>query len=458
MTTDPATANLDKINHIVVLMMENRSFDHMLGYLSLEGGRGDINGLTAGMANSAKGESYPIHHLSSTRIPTPDWDPDHSGAATDLQMGGNQMNGFAESFAYTLDGRKVPNPDPGMVMGYYNAGDLPVYDHLAAEFAVCDQWHSSVPGATWPNRLYSVAGSADGSRDDAHPPVYDKASFIRRLDAAGVSWRWYTYDVGTLRASDSEYLLGSHDHFAYVDKLKLNWQTKLEEELLVDEDSASYLEDAAAGNLPQVSWIDPNFKDVNLAHAESNDDHPPSDVTTGQELVFQVYNALASGPNWQDTLLIVVYDQHGGFDDHVPPPQAPDDDQANFGRYGVRVPALIISPWIPRAHVAKELYDHTSIAKTILTTFCPAQLAQYPGARTAEALHLGGLLSEQQARPAPDRAALAAWFTVGHAQRATTLLDPSILQTGRQDLTDLQTGLIAAEKHIRDQGLTAGMP
>jgi hypothetical protein len=122
------------------------------------------------------------------------------------------------------------------------------------------------------------------------------------------------------------------------------------------------------------------------------------------------------------------------------------------------VPALIVSPWIPRALVAKELYDHTSIAKTILTRFCPDQLPQYPGVRTARALHLGGLLSAEQPRPAPDRTALAAWFTVRHAQRASTLVDPTILQVGRQALTDLQSGLIAAETHIRQLGLDAGIP
>jgi phospholipase C len=181
-------------------------------------------------------------------------------------------------------------------------------------------------------------------------------------------------------------------------------------------------------------------------------------VVAGQELVFQIYNALAAGPSWRDTLLIVVYDEHGGFYDHVPPPAAPDDDQAKFGRYGVRVPALIVSPWVPRASVAKDLYDHTSIATTILTRFCPAQLPQYPGARAAAALHLGSLLSAEQPRPAPDRAALAAWFTVGHAQRANTLVDPSILQMGRKALTDLQGGLVAVEKRIRQLGLDAGIP
>ncbi|MFZ0088988.1 MAG: alkaline phosphatase family protein [Solirubrobacteraceae bacterium] len=208
---------LDQIEHIVVLMLENRSFDHMLGYLSLEGGRADVDGLTSGMSNTADGVEYPVAHQFATHIPNPNWDPDHSGEATDPQIGGDKMDGFADSFARTLDARKVGDPDPGMVMRYYNAADLTVYDHLAEHFCVCDRWHSSVPGATWPNRLYAVAGAADGSRDDKEPPVYAKYSFIRHLDHAGVSWRWYTYDFGTLRCVDHDYLLGHHDRFAYVD-------------------------------------------------------------------------------------------------------------------------------------------------------------------------------------------------------------------------------------------------
>lgn len=197
MQADPAAENLAKVEHIVVVMLENRSFDHMLGYLSLEAGRADIDGLTSGMANEARRHSYPVAHLTAPTIPNPHWDPDHSSAATDMQINGGKMDGFAASFAQTLAARNVPNPDPGMVMAYYNASDLPVYDHLAEHFCVCERWHSSVLGATWPNRLYAVAGSADGSRDDNTKPfpiygkplpIYDKHSFVRHLEAVDVDW------------------------------------------------------------------------------------------------------------------------------------------------------------------------------------------------------------------------------------------------------------------------------
>ena len=216
-------ANLEKVDHIVVLMMENRSFDHMLGYLSLEGGRNDVDGLREGLANEHQGRRYPVHHLGTTVIAE---DPDHSASSVDLQIGGGKMDGFVASYAATMGSRGVENGDPAPIMGYYHAADVPVYDHLASEFAVCDRWFSSVPGATWPNRLYALCGRAAGSRD-CHPhnlpPLYNQPSFVRRLDAHGISWRWYSSDIGTLRMADQLYCLGHHDRFAYFTKTGLTF-------------------------------------------------------------------------------------------------------------------------------------------------------------------------------------------------------------------------------------------
>jgi phospholipase C len=292
-------ANLEKVDHIVVLMLENRSFDHMLGYLSLEGGRGDIDGLRGEFANEYDGRSYPVHHLGSTAIAD---DPDHSANSVDLQTGGGAMNGFVTNFADTLARRGVREGDPGRVMGYYNAADVPVYDHLAREFAVCDRWFSSVPGATWPNRLYAICGRAAGSRDDLPhnlPPLYDQASFVRHLDAHGISWRWYSFEAaGTLRFADAHYALGHHDKFAFFSRTKMNWKSRLER---VDPDAASFLEDAARGTLPSVTWIDPNFSNFNPVGFQPNDDHAPADIKDGQELVLAVYHALATSPQWEKT-------------------------------------------------------------------------------------------------------------------------------------------------------------
>lgn len=163
--TGAASSGLERIEHIVVLMLENRSFDHMLGYLSLEGGRDDVDGLQPGMANEHAGRRYPIHHLPATYFPDERWDPEHTAAATDRQLNDGAMDGFSASYAETLATRGVEDGDPGVVMGYYNAFDLPVFDHFAKEFCACDRWHSSVAGATWPNRLYALTGTGAGSRD-----------------------------------------------------------------------------------------------------------------------------------------------------------------------------------------------------------------------------------------------------------------------------------------------------
>jgi hypothetical protein len=218
MPEESHSTDLGKVDHIVVLMLENRSFDHMLGYLSLEGGREDVDGLRTKFVNEHNGRSHPIHHLDSTAIAD---DPDHSASSVDLQIGGGRMDGFVASFARMLESRGVAGADPGRVMGYYNADDVPVYDHLAREFATCDRWFSSVPGATWPNRLYAISGRAAASRDDLPPqvpPLYNQPSFVRHLDAHDISWRWYSFEVGTLRLADAHYLLGHHERFAFFSR------------------------------------------------------------------------------------------------------------------------------------------------------------------------------------------------------------------------------------------------
>jgi phospholipase C len=463
---DIHTANLHKIQHIVVLMLENRSFDHMLGYLSLEGGRSDVDGLRAEFANEYGGVQYPVHHLDTTAIID---DPDHSAAAVDLQIGGGSMNGFVASFATRLRARSVQDTDAGQVVGYYNRADVPVYDHIAREFAVCDHWFSSVPGATWPNRLYAICGRAAGSRDDLPlnlPPLYNQPSFVRHLDARGISWRWYSFEAGTLRFADARYCLGHHDRFAFFSKEQLNWRTGLE--IRIATDAPSFLEDAARGTLPSVAWIDPNFSSFNPIGFQPNDDHPPADIKDGQEFVLAVYHALAESPCWENSLVVIFYDEHGGFFDHVPPPEAVDDDPRTFGRYGVRVPALIVSPWIEPSSVSHIVFDHASIIKTILLRFCPEALdrrlfrqelrarikrpgqAVYPGTRVAHANHFGELLTRTTPRAAPRHDALMD----DAAARAAARRDP----VAPRPLTDLQNRIVAANRVLRGRGHPVGQP
>ena len=453
-------ANLAKVDHVVVVMLENRSFDHMLGYLSLSGRRPAIDGLRPGLANDYQGHAYPVHHLEATAL---GMDPDHSAGAIDKQIAGGDMSGFVASAAATLAGKGAADGDPGCVMGYYDGTDVPVYDHLAGEFAVCDRWFASVPGSTLPNRLYALCGAAAGSRDDrpAHvPPLYHQPSFARHLDAHHISWRWYSFDPGTLRLADVHYRLGHPQRFGYFSKTGLPWKTILD--ITCNPKIPSFLEDAAAGTLPSVSWIDPAFTNFNPLGFPVNDDHPMADIKDGQDLVLAIYDALASSPQWDRSLLVIVYDEHGGFYDHVPPPEAADDDPATFGRYGVRVPAIIVSPWIEPRTVSHTVFDHTSIIKTILLRFCAQALdqpqtaqgkrargglgPQYPGMRVAQASHLGGLLTRTTPRPAPARDTLLQQATARAEQAAA---EPT---SGDHPLNDLQQRILAATRELRRRG------
>ncbi len=463
-------ANLEKVDHVVVMMLENRSFDHMLGYLSLTGRRPDIDGLRSGFANEYQGRTYPVHHLGTTAL---DVDPDHAAVAVDEQVAGGSMGGFVASAAATLAGRGVEDGDPACVMGYYDGADVPVYDHLAEEFAVCDRWFSSVPGATLPNRLYALCGVAAGSRDDRPPhvpPLYHQPSFVRHLDAHHISCRWYSFDPGTLRLADGHYLLGYHHRFGYFSKTGLPWRTAFDP--TVNPKIASFLEDAARGTLRAVSWIDPAFTNFNPLGFPVNDDHPPADIKDGQDLVLAVYDALAASPQWDRSLLVIVYDENGGFYDHVPPPAAADDEPEMFGRYGVRVPAIIVSPWVEPRTVSSSLFDHTSIIKTILLRFCPEALhepqqagkrqprlglgAQYPGMRVARANHLGELLTRTTPRSAPPRDVLLQQAAARGAQTKTAGTDRP--EPSNHPPNELQQSLLTAIRELTRRGHPSNAP
>ena len=198
-----------------------------------------------------------------------------------------------------------------------------------------------------------------------------------------------------------------------------------------------------------------------------NDDHPPADIKDGQDLVLAVYDALASSPHWERSLLIIVYDENGGFFDHVPPPQATDDDPDMFGHYGVRVPAIIVSPWVEPGAVSHTVFDHTTIIKTILTRFCPDALnragptlrrrrtrvgPQYPGTRVAHANHLGELLTRTTPRAAPARDALVR-LAAARAVRALAVEPrPGPPDPGDHPLNDLQRTILAAAHELRRRG------
>jgi phospholipase C len=253
-------------------------------------------------------------------------------------------------------------------------------------------------------------------------PIYEKEAFTRLL--RNDQWRWYSHDPGTLRLADRTYRDPDNpmrDNFRFFDRHAVDWFTEWIEKPIVG--GGSFFDDIANNALPQVSWIDPNFVDVRVFESASNDDHPPADIRAGQEFVLQVYDALRRSRDWDDTLLVITYDEHGGFYDHVMPPPLHPDDDAPFETYGVRVPALIVGPRVEQqvlhepagAQPGDPQFDHTTLIKTILLAAADdpdAALAHVPG-RVRRAPHLGSLLLAEPRTDVDDpdeqRSQMEAW-------------------------------------------------
>lgn len=354
-----------QIDHIVVLMMENRSFDHMLGYLALQGK--PARGLTGNETNSIPEGSppYRVHHLTETGgIPTPPHDFDHAIE----QIAGGAMSGFAASSA-----KRRSVTDAGAIMGYFNEAELPMYNFLADQFAICDAWFSSHPGSTFANRFCVTTGQTpeldNFDLGDERIGYFKGVSIFDVLSNAGVDWAYAEGNVGFLRIFD-RYRLDVGHVIPYTDHFNRGLDDTFEQRV-------------HEGRLPAVSFIDPRFIDF-PPDSDANDDLPPADVCLGQKLVKRVYDLLSSATQtWPRTLLIVTYDEHGGFFDHVPPPGTPfADDPSPLPRVhpdgvdhlGVRVPAFIVSPWVD-AGVITTPFDHTTVIKTIMERFVSTERA-----------------------------------------------------------------------------------
>lgn len=343
-STLPAPAS-SGIDHIVVLMMENRSFDHILGWLpganGVQAGRGFVD--TAG--NTVASHPLTLFQNCSSS------DPDHSWQGGRTQLAGGAMNGF-------LLTQPVGDSFP---VGYYGASQVPFFAMAARYWTICDSYHCSILGPTWPNRFYMHSGQTDrlttgGPTPDTNsllsilPTIWDAAA------AAGVSARYYYGDEAFTALWGAKYAGIS---FLF----------------------SQFLTDAAAGNLPSISYVDPRF--VGEAQGTSNDDHPLADIRNGQVLMNTVYQALTSSPNWAKTLLIINYDEWGGFADHVVPEMAPVSaheantvgnldatvDGTPMAYLGFRVPCVLIGPRARRGSIAGGQYDANAILNFICWRF-----------------------------------------------------------------------------------------
>ena len=306
------------IDHIVVVMMENRSFDHLTGWVPHADGR------QAGQRFVDRyGVPHSTWHLSDFQgCSHPD--PDHSYEGGRIQLNQGKCDGFLRS------GENDP-----FAIGYYAAPDLDFWRQASTDWTVCDRYFAATMAETYPNRFYQHAARTDrlhnSSTTSLLPTIWD------RLAAAGRTGRYYFSDI----------------------PFTALWGTKYAS---ISEPVSQFLSDCAAGSLPDVSYVDPRF--VDESSGTSGDDHPHGDVRSGEQFLATIYNAVVSSPAWSRTMLVINYDEWGGFFDHVPPQTAPDDDPTTALR-GFRVPAVVISPRSRRGAVAHGVYDHTSVLKAI---------------------------------------------------------------------------------------------
>ena len=344
----------DRIDTVVVLMMENRSFDHYFGALSLVEGRDDVDGLVEGMSNPhPQGGAVEIHPADSYCIA----DPPHSWGSSHRQFAGGANDGFVAEH-YARHGADHAH----RVMGWLDRSTLSTFYALADSGTICDRWFCSLLSSTWPNRLYSMAGQSGGAQGNETTEAWDWPDIFDRVAAAGRSWANY---YGNLPFS-----------------MLLPSRSLAEGGMLPIE---QFFDDAAAGNLPSLVWIDPVYG--------RNDDHPPCHPIAGQVYVASIYEALARSPLWNRSLFIISYDEHGGFFDHVPPPSTDDDRAAQgFGQLGFRVPSLLAGPYVRQGHICSEVYDHSSVLAFLSTLWELEPLT----ARDAAAGNLIATLDQQR--------------------------------------------------------------
>ncbi|MCA0300821.1 MAG: phosphoesterase [Proteobacteria bacterium] len=403
---------LDQITNVVHLILENRSFDHMLGFLYE--GRSDFAGLKGTESNSDGKKPIKVFKLDK-RPPSqvyywPGTDPGEGLQNYDDQMFGvgnprtkefARATGYLADFATTMPLRqKQAQQRPAKmvyygftqaenIMGVYTPEMLPVLSGLAKGFAVCDHWYCSGPIHTWPNRAFAAAATSQGVFDNPTTPGWMTARTIFDALAEDMGQDWAIYYAGEFCETSQNFRSLKQQKYAQNFHAFDAFQTA-----------------AAHGTLPAYSFIEPAFG------PSGNSQHPSYNVANGEQLILDVYGALRFGPNWNSTLLIITYDEHGGFYDHHPPKAdavAPGDKAPDLGfdfqRFGPRVPAVLVSPLIPAGTVFRapegKTIDHTSVIKTLYDRWgkniVPPAL-KYLTQRDEAAPSLGDVLTLQMPR------------------------------------------------------------
>jgi len=365
------------IKHIVVLMMENRSFDHLIGFLKTENPA--IRGVVA--------NDYFNINNAGTAMPVTDeatdqgqlvMDPGHDFTDVYMQMyavpygtpaSQPNMSGFAKSYEQV-------GGNPANIMRCFRPSQLPVLSTLARQYALCDQWFSSVPGPTLPNRAFAHFGTSFGRLDMSPDYFRAKPSIYQRLSKAGKKAMIYYYATWS-GTQGMTFLLSDQDQYFGL--------------------FGDFISDCKKGRLPEYAFVEPAYSDNGTTLA--NDQHPDHSVRAGENFIRQVYEAIRSNPDvWNSTVLLIVWDEHGGIFDHEIPPMVSNvdgftsnDPAFNFDRLGVRVPAVVVSPYIAAETVEHMVFEHASIPATVTEQFitAPGQDPPYARERSANTfLHL----------------------------------------------------------------------
>lgn len=336
------------VDHIIILMMENRSFDHYLSKLP-EHGVDDVDVADETFANpDTTGQMINWRKVTEDQYCVRD--PDHGRGGSLRQYNEGKNDGFV------LENE----PDGARAMAYFDRDEIPFYYDLAKEFAIGDRYFCSMLGPTWPNRMYLYSGSSWGLTGNSFP-TKEVPNIFQALIDAGIEWKNYKTNLAPPAMFLSTFLEST------AGCGRDNGETCR----LFDIEKA--VPDIVEGNLPPVTFIDPGH----LSQIDETSEHPPGNVQVGQKFVWEIVDAVTRSKAWDRIALFITYDEHGGFADHVPPPPAcdpltgdPDDpEDGKFDRYGFRVPLYVVSPYAKKGYVSHEAYDHTSILRFVQARF-----------------------------------------------------------------------------------------
>ena len=438
---------LPQVKNIVVVMLENRSLDNMCGWLYYNpapapqpslylpaGSSPSFNGLNAGMWNPSNVTYFggqpavqiPVGNgTASTTVPDPD--PEETFNNITYQLFGPEAPGTSPTWpnqGFVVNYENAAASTANQIMQCYNTSQVPVISSLAQNFAISDAWYASVPSQTWPNRCFVHAGTSNGNvNNGATPDPYDwdVPNIFTVLESIGVDWRVYSDTTITPSLTRSMFPnlwgISLDDHFYGFD---------------------DFQDDCSSGSLPPYSFLEPSFL------VDPNDEHPPHDVTAGEQFLHAIWKAVSAAPSWPngEILLVITYDEHGGCYDHVMPPwnaaipdaaSNPGDSGFYFNRFGVRVPTIVVSPYVKPGTVFRSPgsvpYDHTSILATLRDWLGISSVDMLLSARIAAAPTLAQVLTLPAPGPPP------------------TIAQPiqAVVQTSLdRPLNDLQKSLISA--------------